>query len=49
MDNEEKSLRKLQLILVIEEFYNIRITDLEIESLETLEDLIKLISKKVGY
>jgi len=49
MDNEEKSLRKLQLILLIEEFYNIRITDLEIESLETLEDLIKLISKKVGY
>ena len=49
MDNEEESLRKLQLILLIEEFYNIKITDLEIESLETLEDLIKLISKKVGY
>ena len=49
MDNEEESLRKLQLILLIEEFYNIKITDLEIESLETLEDLIKLISKKIGY
>lgn len=49
MDYEEKFLRKLQLILLIEEFFHIKITDLEIESMETIEDLLKLISKKVGY
>lgn len=49
MDNEEKSLRKLQLIMLIEEFYNIKITNLEIESIETIEDLTDLISKKLGY
>jgi acyl carrier protein len=49
MDYEEKSLKKLQLILLIEDFYNIRITNLEIESLETIEDLTELISKKLGY
>jgi acyl carrier protein len=48
MDHEEISLRKLQLIFLIEESYNIRITNLEIESTETIEDLIKLISKKLG-
>jgi len=48
MDHEEISLRKLQLIFLIEESYNIRITNSEIESTETIEDLIKLISKKLG-
>ena len=49
MDYEEKSIRKLQLILLIEEFFNIRITNLEMESLETIEDLTDLISKKLEY
>jgi acyl carrier protein len=49
MDHEEISLKKLQLILLIEESYNIKITNLEIESIETIEDLVKLISKKLGY
>ena len=49
MDHEENSIRKLQLILLIEEFYNIRITNLEMESLETIEDLTDLISKKLEY
>jgi acyl carrier protein len=49
MDYEEKSIKKLQLILLIEDFYNIRITNLEIESMETIEDLTDLISKKLGY
>jgi acyl carrier protein len=48
MDHEEISLRKLQLIFLIEESYNIRITNSEIESTKTIEDLIKLISKKLG-
>jgi acyl carrier protein len=49
MDHEENSVRKLQLILLIEEFFNIRITNLEMESLETIEDLTDLISKKLEY
>ena len=49
MDHEETSVRKLQLILLIEEFFNIRITNLEMESLETIEDLTDLISKKLEY
>ena len=49
MDHEETSVRKLQLILLIEEFFNIRITNLEMESLETIEDLTDLISKKLQY
>jgi acyl carrier protein len=49
MDYEEMFLKKLQLILLIEETYNIKITNLEIESIKTIEDLLKLISKKVGY
>ena len=43
MDHEETSVRKLQLILLIEEFFNIRITNLEMDSLETIEDLTDLI------
>jgi acyl carrier protein len=49
MDHEETSVRKLQLILLIEEFFNIRITNVEMESLETIEDLTDLISKKLEY
>ena len=49
MDYEEIFLKKLQLILLIEETYNIKISNLEIESIKTIEDLLKLISKKVGY
>jgi acyl carrier protein len=49
MDHEETSLKKLQLVLLIEETYHIKITNSEIESMETIEDLINLISKKVGY
>jgi acyl carrier protein len=49
MDHEENSVRKLQLILLVEESYDIRITNVEMESLETIEDLTNLISKKLGY
>jgi acyl carrier protein len=49
MNHEETSVRKLQLILLIEEFFNIRITNVEMESLETIEDLTDLISKKLEY
>ena len=49
MDHEENYIRKLQLILVIEDFYKIRINDSEMQSIETLDDLTSLIAEKLGY
>jgi len=49
MDHEENYIRKLQLILVIEDFYKIKINDSEMQSIETLDDLTSLIAKKLGY
>jgi acyl carrier protein len=43
------NLEKLQLILLIEDYYNIRISDHEMNSLETIQQLLDLISKKLGY
>jgi len=49
MDHEENYIRRLQLILLIEEFYKIKITDLEMESIQTLDELTELISDKLYH
>jgi acyl carrier protein len=46
---DDINVEKLQLILLIEDAYNIRITDQEVDSLETIQQLLTLISKKLGY
>jgi acyl carrier protein len=49
MDYEENYIKRLQLILLIEEFYKIKITDSEMESIETLDELTELISDKLHH
>lgn len=44
---DDINVEKLQLILLIEDAYNIRITDQEVDSLETIQQLLTLISKKL--
>ena len=46
---DDINVEKLQLILLLEDAYNIRITDQEVDSLETIQQLLTLISKKLGY
>ena len=48
MDPEVILVEKLELLQNIEKVYNIEIGDDEVEEIVTFEDLIKLISKKVG-
>jgi acyl carrier protein len=45
---DEINIQKIQLILLIQDAYGIRISDKELDSLQTIQQLLDLISKKLG-
>ena len=48
MDKEVVLLRKLEILSAVENLYGIEIKDEEVEFIESIEDLVKIVQQKVA-